>query len=94
MKLQDALNVIERKEQEKNAGFMVHFERTGNGVLCSDYFPDVRNGEKPIATEKDAWDLANKFASATRYRCVNVYVINAVTYVPVDGYADKMIINR
>jgi hypothetical protein len=89
MKLAHALKIIKGP-----SGYCVHFEHAGDGLLRSDHFPEVRNGEAPISTEDEAWELAGMFADATRGKCVNLYVVNADNFVPVMGYRDRYIYNR
>lgn len=90
MKFQDAIDIIDTMPE---TGFMVSFERVNNGMLLSDHFPDKHAGEPLIKTKVLAWGLANKFAEKTYDKCVNIYVTNA-DFTPVEGYRDKMIINR
>ena len=89
MKTQDAMDMINNKPK----GFMVHFERCGDGFLRSDYFPEKHDGEPLIETEHEAWELANRFAKATKGSTCNVYVIDH-TFSPVKGYKDREIVNR
>lgn len=91
MKMSKALAVIAAGELDP--GFMVHFERREDGLLVTDYFPDKHAGEPMIATEEEAWELAQKFAAATVDRCVNVYVVGA-NFSPVKGYEGRKIKNR
>ena len=92
MKMQEAMKIME--DAPKPAGFMVHFEHVLGAMLSGDYFPDVRAGEQPIATEEEAWKMAQQFAAKTRKRCVNVYVILREDFTPVQGYSERMIENR
>lgn len=90
MKFQEAIEIINGKE---NQGYMVSFEKKEGGMLRSDYFPDKHAGEVLIKTEEEAWELAKRFASKTKGKCVNIYVIGS-NFVPVIGYEMKRIINR
>jgi hypothetical protein len=90
MKMQDAMNIMEAGP----AGFMVTFEKVRGSILESDHFPDVRNGEPPIATEEEAWQMAAQFAAKTRTRCVNIYAIRRKDFTPVPRYRERMIENR
>lgn len=90
MKLSEVMAII---GPQKEPGFMVSFERVEGRILRSDYFPDNRAGEKLIATEAEAWDLARKFAAKLRGKVVNLYVVNQ-DYVPVPSYKIKLIRNR
>ena len=91
MKMQEALNIMEA--EAKPVGFMVHFIWNDKPPR-SDYFPDVRNGEPPIATENEAWQMAEKFAAKTRGICIHVYVVRSVDCVPVHDFLERMIENR
>ena len=92
MKMQAAIQIME--STTKPAGFMVAFERAGDGFLRSDHFPDVHQGEPPIETEEEAWAMAAQFAAKTHKKCVNVYVIRREDFVPVPSYKERMIENR
>ena len=85
MKMQDALDIIEKKEK----GFMVHFEKREGHLLKSDYFPDKHAGEELISTEDEAWELAVKFAKSTSpAEIINIYVIDN-NFNPVKDYTLK-----
>jgi len=87
MKLKTAMNIIEEKEK----GFMIHFELKGGGLLHSDHFPDKHAGEDLFETEEEAWVLAKRFANATDSKqYVNIYVIDN-NFVPVTAYEAKTI---
>lgn len=88
--MQEALDII---NNEKESGYMVHFEHAESIFLRSDCFPDKNAGEKLIATEEEAWHLARKFAAKTFGKCVNIYVVDA-NFRPVQFYKDKIIVNR
>lgn len=92
MKMQEAMKIM--AGIPNRAGFLVHFEHAGGGFLRSDYFPDVRVGEEPIKTEDEAWEMAEQFAARTRRRMVNIYVVHAEDFTPVDRYAARKIANR
>lgn len=66
------------------AGYRVHFEKRERGMLCGDHFPE--GDEPPIADEEDAWKLAAAFAEVDPRTYVNVYVVSALDWVPVDGF--------
>ena len=86
--MQDALNIINKDDSKK---YRVHFEKTVECFLHTDYFPE---GEEPcIDTEQEAWILAERFASKTKGECVNIYVVDEKWY-PVPGYKEKTIKNR
>ena len=83
MKLQEALDIIENSKKE---WFMVAFEKRDRSMLTSGHFPDVHAGEAGIETEDEAWDLARKFAAATKaLEYVNIYVIGK-DFAPVADY--------
>jgi hypothetical protein len=83
MKFQDALDFI-----KGNIGFRVSFEIREGGILTSDHFPE--RDEEPIKKEDDAWKYARQFAQVGKSRgIVNVYVIHADDWTPVDGYKEK-----
>ena len=89
MKMDDALAII-----DSGNGFLVTFEVVAGGGLLSDHFPDIREGEEPIASEDEAWALAKAFAKKTYGKCVNIYVIHSENFAPVKGYDSKKIVNR
>lgn len=89
MKMQDALDII----YERPKGYMVSFERCGDGFLKSDHFPDKHAGEDLIPTETEAWIIAKKFAAKMRGRVCNLYVVDS-NFSPVTNYIDKQISNR
>lgn len=62
-------------------------------MLASDHFPDVREGERGIPTEEEAWALARDFAKRrTPSRdIVNVYVVSARDFTPVAHHQEKML---
>jgi len=90
MKIQEAMDIIEKKE----SGFMIHFERRKGSILSSDYFPDKHLGEELISTENEAWELADRFARATKpEEIINIYVIDQ-NFNPVNNYDSKSIRRR
>lgn len=72
---------------------MVSFDYVENGMLITGSFPDKHAGENLIETEKEAWELAHKFAAKTRGKYINICVIDSL-FKPVDGYKEKEIVNR
>lgn len=84
MKLKEAMSIIDEKEK----GFMVHFDVSDGRVKYSDYFPDKHAGEKLIKTEEEAWDLAKRFANAAPDNYNNIYVIDN-NFSPVFDYDSK-----
>jgi 1,2-phenylacetyl-CoA epoxidase PaaB subunit len=80
MKMAEALACINARE-----GYCVTFEIRKDSCLHSDHFPDVRAGEPGIETIEAAWDLAAKFAYARRKDVVNVFVVHASDFTPIEG---------
>jgi hypothetical protein len=74
-------------------GFMVSFEWKKGSLLQSDHFPDKHGGESLIGDLETAWKLAEKFADATKGKCVNIYVIDE-SFSPASGYSERRIENR
>lgn len=83
-----------KKIMNATPDYMVSFEHVEGGMLRSDYFPDKYAGEPLIPTEEEAWQLAQRFATATRGKCVNIHIIKGVDFTPVNGYRKRMIENR
>lgn len=72
-------------------GYRVSFEKREDGMLTSDYFP--ARDEAPIRSIHEALALAQRFAGVDPSIYVNVYVIHAHDWTPVNGY-DQRILNR
>ena len=89
MKMQEAMDMINNKPK----GYKVAFEWCGDGMLRSAYFPDGGPGDLLIATEHEAWELADRFARATVGKTCNLYVVDH-THHPVEGYKAREIANR
>lgn len=90
MKLATALQIIDQIHPTVlPKGFRVSFEHREGHMLASDFFPD--RDEAPIETEKEAWQLAAWFAEKAPVNFVNIYVVNAKTFLPVDGYRERML---
>ncbi len=82
------MKILEAKRlMQAAAGYRVSFEKREGGMLYSDHFPD--RDEPPIVTLDDAWRLAEDWAKVDPNTYVNVYVVNALDWVPVDGYNDR-----
>lgn len=79
MRMRDA-----QKLMEQHGGFLVHFERRAGGMLEGDYFP--AHDESPIVGVEKAWKLAAQWALVDPEKFVNIYVVSAVDFVPVEGY--------
>lgn len=88
MRMREAQQIIDDHCNQKNKGYMVHFENRHKGILSSDYFPDKHDDEELIETEELAWDLANQFHEATTKSIVNIYVVDE-NWVPVKNYDIK-----
>jgi len=82
MKLEDA-----KREIQRAGGFRVHFERRANGMLSSDYFPDRTEDGLPLIGQ--AWELAEQWSKVNPCDYVNIYVVHANDWTPVDGYRSK-----
>jgi len=94
MKMKDVLKIIKNHKR----GYRVHFDRIilidrfpYNKIIEDDYFPE--EDEPLIASEEEAWDLAKRFANATRGTTCNLYVIDE-NFDPVPSYREKEIKNR
>ena len=78
MKMEQAMQIIDDDTLEDEKGFLVCFEQVvgiSRIILMSDYFPEVLQGESPIPTEEQAWELALKFADKMKNRVYNIHVI-------------------
>lgn len=82
VKLSDAKALI-----AGSAGYRVHFEKRGDGMLTSDHFPE--RDEPPIADLVEAWKLAEAFAKVDPERYVNVYVVSGYDWSPVENYVER-----
>jgi len=89
MKLKEAMKIIGKDD----SGFMVHFEKVEGAMLCGGYFPDKHDGENLIETAEEAWLLAQRFASKTKGKYVNIYVIDG-DFKPVHDYKMRTFKNR
>lgn len=85
MKMREAMAIMESVPE----GFMVGAMRIDGCMLVSAHFPDKHSYEPLIPTENEAWDLAARFATATRGKYVDIYVVDH-EFRPVDGYRDRM----
>jgi len=90
MRLDEAKKAI--YEGVKPRGYRVAFERVEGRILAGDHFPE--RDEPPFKHEAEAWEWAEKFAKATKGRNVNLYVVDAETWVPVPDYVSRKIDNR
>jgi len=89
MNFKEAMKIIDSDD----SGYMVHFEKIEGSMLRSGYFPDKHADEELIETEVEAWDLAKRFASKTKGKYVNIYVIDS-NFRPVADYQNQTIKNR
>ena len=81
MKIKDVKKTI-----DKNHGYLVHFEHCGDGMLTSDYFPDVKSGEDPFDTYDEAVEIGVDFADATKGETCNFYLVRADNFKPLQGW--------
>jgi hypothetical protein len=77
MKLSEAQAIIDAKET-----YIVSFEMREGAMLRSDFFPDVRAGEKGFGDTQTAWEWAMRFAKACP-NAVNVHICRASNFTPV-----------
>ncbi len=82
MKILDAKRLMQAA-----SGYRVHFEKREGCMLVSDHFP--ARDEPPIVTLADAWRLAEEWAKVDPRTYVNIYVIDALDWAPVDGYNER-----
>ncbi len=82
MKMSVAVDLMKR-----GGGYRVHFEKRGGGVLQSDYFPE--RDERPIWELEEAWNIAEKWAALNPELYVNVYVVSAYDWTPVENYQSR-----
>jgi hypothetical protein len=68
-------------------GYLVHFERCGDGFLKSDYFPDVKDGEEPFKTKVDAEKVGADYAKATEGKTCNFYLVRSDSFRPIGGWS-------
>lgn len=93
MKISEALGMIAAQQAEAarvaRGGYRVSFQRRERNILSSDHFPE--RDEEPIDTEDEAWRLAREFAACDPRGAnyVNIYVIKASDWAPVDGYSAR-----
>lgn len=84
------MRLAEVKERlVKATGYRVSFEKREGGMLCGDHFPE--RDEPPIADLEDAWKLAADWAEVDPKLYVNIYVIQAWDWCPVDGYKERVL---
>lgn len=90
MRLADAMSMMQGREEPR--GFRVNYEEIEGCILRGGFFPE--RDEEPFKTEAEAWTMAQRFAEAAPQRFVDIYVIGAHDFVPVDGYDAKMLRRR
>jgi len=100
METKDAMKIISDGWVRRLKGFRVHLQKRVNSEWITDYFPDKE--QKPFSSETMAWELARRFAEATKSdspevddgEIVNIYVVddldNPVKYY---GTNKHMILN-
>lgn len=75
---------------KKPVGFVVHFERHAYGSLYTEYYPDKGQVPTPPFTSAEAaWEVAAQIAAANQLEIINVFVVDANTYIPVPGYLKR-----
>ncbi len=92
MKLVEAMKVIDDGWVRRLKGFRVHFQKRENSQWATDYFPGQK--AQPITSEISIWELARRFAEATKSEgpettdgdIVNIYVVDDLGN-PVKFYA-------
>jgi hypothetical protein len=90
MQIEEVKKILTTKETD--GCYLVHFEaKEGKGgcILAAKYFPDP--GETPFRSEQDAWNWAAAFANTLGpAKVVNVYVVDASNWRPVDDYRKRL----
>jgi hypothetical protein len=82
MKARDALKIIDDGWIRRRKGFRVCFQRRADAEWVTDCFPTER--EKPLPSDVATWELARRFAAATKPgtpganegEMVNIYVVD------------------
>jgi hypothetical protein len=82
MKTKEAMEIMDEGWVKRLKGFRVHFQQRVDGEWTTDYFPDME--EKPLPSDISAWELARRFAEATKPEktegddegVVNIYVVD------------------
>jgi len=82
MKTKEAMKIINDGWKRRLKGFRVHFQKRDNSQWITDYFPDKE--QKPLTSEISAWELARRFAEATKSDSpvisegdiINIYVVD------------------
>jgi hypothetical protein len=82
MKTKEAMKIMDEGWVRRLKGFRVHFQQRVDGEWTTDYFPDME--ENPLPSDISAWELARRFAAATKPEkaddaddgVVNVYVVD------------------
>jgi len=86
MRLFDAEKAISKAQVK---GYCVSFEHISGGMLMSDHYPDVRQGEEPFFDKAKAIESGEKFAEATKGKTCNFYLIDYRRFTPVEGWSLK-----
>ncbi len=82
MKLKEAMKIIQDGWVRRLKGYRIHLQKRVNSEWITDYFPD--QDQKPVTSEISAWELARRFAEATKSESaemsdgaiVNIYVVD------------------
>jgi hypothetical protein len=82
MQARDALKIIDDGWIRRRKGFRVCFQRRADSEWITDYFPSEK--EKPLPSDVATWELARRFAAATKAgipganegEMVNIYVVD------------------
>ena len=82
MKTKEAMKIMDDGWVRRLKGYRVHFQKRVDGEWATDYFPDME--EKPMPSDISTWELARRFAEATKPEksentdgdVVNVYVVD------------------
>jgi hypothetical protein len=85
MRMQEAMAMIGATSVAKARGYRVSFEY--KACCARDYFPE--RSEASIADLEDAWKLAARFANVNPELYVNIYVINAHDWTPVEDHTKR-----
>lgn len=93
----ELMKALERADELSRAatveGYRVSYERKDGAFLIGEMWP-VREQPPLYCSEAEAWDYAQRLAAPNVGHYVNLYVIHAKDFTPVEGYQDKFIRNR
>ena len=100
MKTKDAMKIIDDGWVRRLKGFRVHFQKRIDSDWVTDYFPGEE--DKPLTSEISAWELARRFAEATKSDgpeigesdSFNIYVVDDLgNPIPFYGTNEPKILN-